>query len=245
MKKKIKIFGIGAAILLVMLSLSPTVTADISPEISSQLQEFAEDYSEEAATIKNFLAENNVTEEELVPHEIVEMIEEMLPDMEEIVDAYLEEESPPPGYDGHNAYWKSDEAAQFFDDETPPDYHYYKGHVLAIDKPLSDIFCYLVLELDWGVELLIIFLWFILPGIIWLLVAEMIELIWGEFVDWIRGEAQYSEFGIHFDFFKRDIWHPTPALNRFYHLLQPDEPWDPEDEDLYPESTWTAIIGPL
>lgn len=243
MNKKIKIFGIGATILLVMLSFSPAVTAEggLPTGISNQLQAFADEYSEEFDVIKDFL-EENVTEEILIPHEIIEAIELMLPDLEVIVNEYLQNQSSQPPYDGYNAYWKSDEAGQFFADDDPPDYHYYWGHVFAINKTYSDFFCHLILDLDWPVEKLVAFLWLILPGAIWLLVAVIIELTWGAFVAWIRNEAQYSDYGIHFDFFKYDIWYPSPLLNKLRKGLQPDEPWDPED--LYPETDWNAVIGP-
>jgi len=248
MNKKIKIFGIGAAILLLTLSLSPVLTADteerVPPELSSQLQDFADEYSEEFDEIKNFL-EENVTEEVLIPDEIIEVIELTLPDLEVIVKEYLQNQSQQPEYDGLNAYWKSDEAGQFFAGDDPPNYHYYWGHVFAINKTYSDFFCHLVLDLNWPVERLVAFLWLILPGAIWLLVAGIIKLTWGAFVDWIRNEAQYSEYGIHLDFFKYDIWYPSPFLNEFRKGVQPDEPWNPEDEEFYPETTWTAVIGPF
>lgn len=238
MKKKTKIFGIGAAVLLVMVSLIPVVNATVDSEISESLQSFVATNENEIIAVNEFLAETNITMEENVTQEMIDIVKDMLPAMEEIVADYIQSQSPPPGYDGHNAFWMSDEAYEFFDDN-----HLYWGFVVALDEIYSDLLCHVVLELEWlpGAVLVLLMAILPVPGIIWWAIMAILEETWGDFVDWIRDYASGYDYGIHFDWFKRDIPWPSPLLNKFFYLLQPDEPWDPGD--IY-EGSWTAIIGP-
>jgi len=241
MRKKIKIFGVGAAVLMLIMVISPAITASdpLPAPLAAALTNFPQTHSKDLEKINTFLSQWNG--EDPIPFEIQAISDQLNFEMQSILAPYVPDTLSSGGvhqqYHGITARWITDDDYACI----PDDPHTYWGYVRALNESFTDIFVFCIDVLDYGVYLAMLVLYWFLPPIIWWSILYLLSQTWDPFVDWVVEDVgPNQEYGIYFAFFKRDPWyHPTPLLNLLFYDFQPPHPWSPED--IWPIASWIQI----
>jgi hypothetical protein len=237
MKGKTKIFGIGAAFLLVTVAVSPAVIAndydkfviDVINQISNYFNFNKEKLNYISQYIKNL---DEIPKESEIPKEIVSKINLVSGEIEEIVEEY---EIHSPLWKGKTSFWRSDTKAKFFNDS---DLEYF-GWLISLNKAATDVLINGVLLFGWTALTVILYLIGLIPVIgPWLVIVIgwILLFCWPEFYNFIKKIKDSNQFGCMLWFF----YPPKYILSsRFIGEPQPKN-WD-DPIEFHNETTWTKL----
>lgn len=247
MRKKIKIVVIGVVVLLLMLVASPAVTSITTP-VKEAIEDFLDENRADLATLDEYFedAAEAARNSEPIPEpsqQIIKNMDFLVEQWKEIIELHYQQSEPPQEYEGVTAFFESNGTAQFFIDETPPDYEWYKGHCMSFNKTHTDLICFLVLIVGGGVAALVSLLISLIPvlGLIYgFLLGVFIAFFWPVILARLNMIFQAAPYGMalfRFDNVNSShIWddkldiRPQPSYPR---------PYNPSFH--YPQSDWEQI----
>jgi hypothetical protein len=243
-----KIFGIGAAVLLVTLAFSSAVTSEseneFTEEIIQAISEILENNSEDLETIGDFLLDtasdyNSGQPIANLTNEMDVKINNQKMNIQPIVENIFNE-SNLTVYAGKNAYWVSVGIWQFYIDQG--DYNFYFGHCWAFSKQVVGFICDLFLkELPFAVMLVILFIILcIIFDILTAILLIVIIILFYDMIVRIFENAKSCPYGLvlfYFDRVDKIHW----IYNKIMGACQPEDPdWDPTY--FFPGTEWRQVI---
>lgn len=243
MKKKIKIFGIGAAIILVMLAITPAVVSTgfkpLPPPLGAQLSQFMTQYEVELNELDQYL--ETLTDADIpqqIPPEIKGTMRTLQKAMYLILRPYIVDEETA-RYTGWNSYWKSDGLGLFVEGS---DWHY-QGYCFSADRLSTDILITLIL-LEGGTAAVLVAVFLALIPIIGFIVGVILAIAvlasWDEILDFLSGLYSSNQYGLVLCLFD-----PAEAIFQ-YSSDDHDQPSDPywTPELWHNETTWSRLWPP-
>jgi len=232
MNIKIKIFGIVASVLMVMLAVFPAVTATppLSPPLEQALRSYPIDNKANIAIVEDFMSRWDGISD--IPPEVQAAADILQTNMEIILNPYFDQQQPQqkypqPPYRGLNAKWRTTVADSYR--QIYNDMHLYWGWLKGYNQSNTN-------TLIWAAEfygvtlpmIIIILRGLIVPKIIWWFMYFALFAVIHDVVTWLISLDGIQQYGVWTCFFKLDPWYwPTPLNNHFDYDQQPNHPWTP------------------
>ena len=233
-----KIFSIGAAILLLILIVSSSLTEAKSlylPDgIKNKLQQFIDSNQDELTILDEYLESiNEVNGLYEIPGYIVEIMESLAGKIEQIMSYYYNQYIYQ--WKGMNSLWESDTQERFFNESPWYDNLYYQGWCLSLNKFFTNALMTLVLFGGGTAAAVVALMLGVIPGLgllLGVIIGAMLALYWDDFYNAVLWLYQNNNYGFIFWLFTPN---KSPHLLDYKllfdskHLLQPDHEWRPED----------------
>ncbi len=238
------IFGIGAVILLVVLSVSSSLTVAksvfIPGGINYKLEQFIDSNQEDLNILNQYLESlGEVPYEHEIPEDIIDIIETLSGEIVIILGNYINQYFIQ--WIGMNSLWMSDTQEQFF----PGDPWHYQGWCLSFNKFVSYTLMTLVLFAGGNAAAVVAFMIGVIPFVglvLGVIIGAMLALYWQDFYNIVVWLYQNNKFGFIFWLFDPNesprLIHNKLLLEPDY-FLQPDHVWIPEE--WFPQASWTRI----
>jgi|GEM_PF-6261553 len=241
MKKKVMIFSIGAAVLMILLSFTSMVAASAIPiELQTQIDQFKANHAGDLRTINTYLY--SLTGEDNTPSNILALITTLSAEMQRIFTPYLQPQSPT--YHGYTSLWQTLNGLTI--NPLHPNWHYW-GHCLTINQFWTYVFISLILGGGAIAALVLLFLISLIPWIGLPLAKKIVNAIINhldEIITWCQDVYQNNQYGIAlyvFDPAEASSW----IYNILYYCKQPSRPWASPNEMLppgiYQQYIWQKI----
>ncbi len=246
MSKKIKIFGIGAAVLLVTIALSPVVNSNKEKdEIKLAILGLIEKNEEELATLNKYFEEVALAYDKgealpEPPERFGEIQKSLVLQWQPIIKQYYQtRQSQPPVYEGTTAIYESDGVAQFFLDEG--DYDLYFGHCFAFNRTHTGLICETI-EVSVGIALIWSLFLALIPiiGFIYGIILIVWIIPWLLYIKGILDEMKSWPYGSAWFYFD-NANHISRLFDKFEIKEQPSypRPYDPAVH--FSQINWTII----
>jgi hypothetical protein len=215
MKKKYIVFSMGAAVMLLLLSVQSVIaTPDIPSDLEQQLKDFQQAHASEIATLEKYL-ESQVGKVPVatLSAQIQTLMISLTQAMNTIIGPYIRTPSP-----GVNGFWKTFLPGHPNNDECNPLW-FYNGVCLALNKFWTNVAAYGVLVLNWLPATLVVLFLCLLPGIgavIGAILGILLFLFWPVILAWLIDYVNWNDYGsVNYVFWPKDHplrFSPKPEL---------------------------------
>lgn len=242
MNKTKKMFGIVAAVVLVIAMIPPSVTSDEYTSID-KISSFLDRNYEDLAAIDQYFEDAALSRIDGEPileadSSLMNAQDNLVMQWNEIIQS--EFQSQPSLWTGITAFFESVGNAQYFEEEG--DYELYHGHCKAFDKQSTDLICCLVLVAGGGVAALFTLLIALMPilGFIYgVILGVILALFWPAIVTFLIGIFALHPYGMvwfHFD----NVNSSRIIDDRFPRYPQPSFDWD-DPSYWYSQTPWVQV----